>query len=250
MATKKKTEVKVAGVTMELLLEAGAHFGHQVRRWNPKMKKFIWQARGGVHIFDLEKTVDSINKAVEALAQMAADGKKIMLVGTKPQAKVLVREAADKLGLGFVTERWLGGTLTNWSQMKSRLDRLNRLKADKEAGKLNKYVKKERLLLDREMEKLTRFFGGLNNLKGIPDVLVVIDTHKERVAVREAKARGLIVIGIVDSNADPDMVDFPIPMNDDAVGAIKLVVDALVGAVERGKKSQELRIKSQEKESK
>lgn len=238
MATKKaaKEVFSNKGVSMEQLLEAGAHFGHMVRRWNPKMRKFIWQARGGVHIFDLEKTENSIRDAASYLEKMAAEGKRIVFVGTKRQAKDLVREAAIKAGVGHVTERWLGGMLTNWGQMKARIDRLNGLKADRESGRLNKYIKKERLLLDREIEKLERFFGGLSESKSTPDVLFVVDTHKEKVAVREAKNRKIKVVGIVDSNADPDFVDYPIPMNDDAVGAIKLVVDALADAVAVGRK--------------
>lgn len=235
MATKKAKEVEVAGVTMEQLLEVGAHFGHQVRRWNPKMKKFIWQAKGGVHIFDLEKTVNCLNAAEETLTKMAAEGKRIVFVGTKRQAKELVKEAALAVGAGYITERWLGGTITNWTQMKSRLDRLNKLKADRESGKLNVYIKKERVLIDREIDKLERFFGGIANFKSIPEVLVVIDTHKEKVAVAEARARKITIIGITDSNADPELIDYPIPMNDDAVGAVKLVVDALASAYGKGK---------------
>lgn len=236
MATKKVSKKMEMGVTMEQLLEAGAHFGHQVRRWNPRMKKFIWQARGGVHIFDLEKSVEYLNKASEALAKYVGEGKKVLVVGTKPQAKAQVREMAEKLGLGYVSERWLGGTLSNWTQIKSRLDRMNKLKLDREAGKFAKYVKKERLLLDREIDKLSRFFGGLNVMKGLPEVIVIIDTHKEKVAVREAKGKGIKIIGIVDTNSDPEGIDFPIPMNDDSAAAIKIVLDALAMSVEKAKK--------------
>ena len=177
-----------------------------------------------------------MNKASDALAKFVEEGKKVLIVVTKPQAKGQVREMAEKLGLGYVSERWLGGTLSNWTQIKSRLDRMNKLKTDREAGKFAKYVKKERLLLDREIDKLTRFFGGLNVMKGLPEVIVIIDTHKEKVAVREAKGKGIKIIGIVDTNSDPEGIDFPIPMNDDSAAAIKIVLDALAMSVEKAKK--------------
>jgi len=233
MATKKKAVEKK--VSMESLLETGAHFGHMVRRWNPKMEEYIWQAKDGVHIFDLEKTVMAIEAASEFLTKMASQGKRIVIVGTKRQAEETVKEVVAKLpGVGMVTERWLGGTITNWDQMKTRIDRLNKLKSDRESGKLEKYIKKERLLLDREIDKLERFYGGIAGLTAAPEVLIVIDTHKERVAVREANNRGVPVVGIVDSNANPEIITYPIPMNDDAMMAVKLVIEALGLAIDKG----------------
>ncbi len=244
--TKKVlVEKKPEGVMglMEQLLESGAHFGHTVKRWNPKMKRFVWQERGGVHIFDLEKTAKQLELAEQKLREFAAVGKRMVMVGTKRQARDAVLEAAQRIGIARVTERWLGGTITNWGQIKSRLNRLAKLKDDRDTGKLSKYVKKERVLFDKEIEKLERFFGGISSLKDFPEVAIIVDTHKEKVAVREAKARGVFVIGVVDTNADPDLVDLPIPMNDDSIAAIKLVVDRLALAIEEGKKAEKKEIK-------
>jgi small subunit ribosomal protein S2 len=192
-----------------------------------------------VHIFDLEKTVQAVSEAVEFLGKAVGEGKRIVIVGTKRQAKEVVRAVGSGLNVGIVTERWLGGTITNWNQIKSRIDRLAKLKSDKLSGKLDRYTKKERLLLDREIEKLERFYGGLAKLSGAPEVLVVIDTHKERVAVREARNRKITVIGVVDSNANPDLIDYPIPMNDDSAGAIEMVIGALGEAIAKGNKGVE-----------
>lgn len=244
MASKKQTEEKK--VTMEALLEAGAHFGHQVRRWNPKMERFIWQAKDGVHIFDLEKTVKAVEEASEFLVKAVSEGKRIVLVGTKRQAKEIIKKVGGDLGVGVVSERWLGGTITNWNQIKSRIDRLVKLKSDKLSGKLDRYTKKERLLFDREVEKLERFYGGLIHLVGAPEVLVVVDINKERVAVREARKGNVKVVGVVDSNTNPDLIDYPIPMNDDSVGAIEMVIGALGTAIEKGNKGVE-KIEKKEK---
>jgi len=229
-----KKSIKPVKVTVEALFEAGAHFGHVAKRWNPKMEKYLYGKRGGTHIFDLEKTVEKLEEAKEALTRLASEGKRIALVGTKRQAKAMVIEEAVRAGIPYVSERWLGGTVTNWVQFKSRVDRMKRLEADREAGKYAGHTKKERLLIDREIAKLRRLFGGLAELTAAPEVLVITDAKKERTAVREATRKGLIVVGIVDSNIDPDLITYPIPMNDDSVSAMGLVVRDLVKAIEAG----------------
>lgn len=246
MATKKtessktqklensKTQSK-GRVTAEELFEAGAHFGHTVKRWNPKMKKFIWGKKAGVHIFDLEKTVTKIDEACEALEKLAAEGKNIVLVGTKRQAKEVVQAVAKEIKVGYVTERWLGGIITNWKQVKSRIDKMIDLTKKREAGELKKYTKKEQILFDRQISRLEKFLGGLADLKIAPEVLMIVDTHKERSAVREAKNKSLPIIGLVDSNGNPDPIKHVVPMNDDATKAIEIVVKLFGQAITAGK---------------
>lgn len=230
MATKKaavetaNVPVNKFSISAEALFEEGAHFGHMVKRWNPKMKKFIWGKKSGVHIFDLEKTVAQIDKAAEALKKFAEEGKRIAFVGSKRQAKEVIKEVALANKLAFVSERWLGGTISNWKQVKSRIDRLADLKRRRETGDLKKYTKREQVLFDREIAKLEKFFGGLSVLTAAPEVLVVVDSHKERSAVREAKGRGVKIVAIVDSNGNPDPIDYVIPMNDDSAKAIEMVI--------------------------
>lgn len=245
-ATKKS---KVVKITPEILFEAGAHFGHVAKRWNPKMEKFLYGKKGGVHIFDLEKTMEELENAGKVLNKMASEGKKIVLVGTKRQSREMVKEEAIRIGVGYVTERWLGGTITNWEQIKSRINRLNKLKKGRDTGEFSGYTKKERLLIDREIAKLERFFGGLADLGGIPDVVVIFDAKKDKIAAREAKSRGIEVVGLLDSNANPDLVDYPIPMNDDATTAVELVIKYLVQEIEKGKKkgSKASTVKNEEK---
>ncbi len=248
MATKKKSvAVKVNKaapkvqkldfkVSLEDLLEAGSHFGHQVRRWNPKMDEFIWTDRDGVHVFDLAKTAKKLEEACEFLYNAAKENKRIVMVGTKRQAQTIVKEEAVKAGVPYLVERWLGGIITNWGQIKNRINRLATLKDKKEKGELSKYTKKEQLLFDREIARLERFFGGISSLDERPEIIVVVDTHKEKVAVREAVSKGLVVVGITDSNANPDLVDYPIPANDDAIKSIELIVKAVANAISEGKK--------------
>jgi small subunit ribosomal protein S2 len=237
MATKKKsTEVVMkARVTAEELFEAGAHFGHTAKRWNPKMGKYIWGKKAGIHIFDLEKTVNKVEEACEALAKLVSEEKRIVLVGTKRQAKEVVARVAKENKVAYVSERWLGGIVTNWKQVKTRIDKLVDLKKKREAGELKKYTKKEQILFDREISRLEKFLGGLVGLTAAPEVLLIVDTHKERSAVREANNRGLTVIGVVDTNGNPDKIGHVIPMNDDATKAIELVVVALGKAIAEGK---------------
>ncbi len=237
MATKTKIAevVTKTRVSAEELFEAGAHFGHTVKRWNPKMGKYIWGKKAGIHIFDLEKTVTKIEQACEALAKLVSEGKRIALVGTKRQAKEVVMRVAGENKVAYVGERWLGGIVTNWKQVKTRIDKLVDLKKKREAGELKKYTKKEQILFDREIARLEKFLGGLVGLSAAPEVLVIVDTHKERSAVREAKNRGLTIIGIVDTNGNPDGIDYVIPMNDDATKAVEMVVVALGRAIAEGK---------------
>jgi small subunit ribosomal protein S2 len=222
-------------VTLDQLLEAGSHFGHQSRRWNPAMKRFIYGEKDGVHVFDLIKSKECLDKAHDFLKQLAAEDKVILFLGTKRQAADMVKQAAVKLGMPYVTVRWLGGTLTNFDQMRKSVNRLVDLKDKREKGELKKYTKKEQLLIDREIGKLEKFFGGVINLTRLPDCLFVIDTHREDVAVREAVRMEVPVVGITDTNADPDLVDYPIPVNDDAAQSIGLVVNTIEDAIASAK---------------
>ena len=232
----KKTPKKVEySVDLNELLESGAHFGHQVRRWNPAMAEYIYVKKDGVHIFDLTITGKKIVEAMNFVRDWVASGKDIVFVGTKRQAQAIVREEAIKVGAPLVSHRWLGGTLTNWSEMKKRIKKLNDLKDKKERGVFDEYTKKEQVILDREISRLERFFGGLTTLKNGPQALFVVDTHRERVSVLEAKKMGVPVVGLVDSNGDPDLVDHIIPLNDDSVRTIKIVVEKISQAYADGK---------------
>ncbi|MCR9221910.1 MAG: 30S ribosomal protein S2 [Alphaproteobacteria bacterium] len=216
--------------TMRQLLEAGVHFGHTTRRWNPKMKPFIFGERNGVHIIDLEQTVPMLTRALEAVRDIAAAGGRVLFVGTKRQAQPIIRENAIKSGQYFVNHRWLGGMLTNWrtiSHSIKRLKELEELLGKDETG----LTKKERLNLDRERDKLERALGGIKEMGAVPDILFIVDTNKESIAIQEAKKLGIPVCAVVDSNSDPDGVDYPIPGNDDAMRAINLYCDLIAGAV-------------------
>lgn len=221
-------------VKLKDLLEAGAHFGHQSSRWNPKMKPYLYTVRDGVHVFDLAKTKEGLETAAEFVKKSVSEGGKIIFVGTKRQAKAIVEEEAKKAGVPWVSERWLGGTITNWEEIKKRIKRLLEMKEKREKGEYKKYTKKEQILIDREIARLEKFFGGLVDLKTVPEMIFVVDTRKEVTAVREARQKEVAVVGVVDSNSDPDLVDYIIPGNDDAVGAIKLVVSTIGEAVKEG----------------
>ncbi len=230
---------KVGGeVTAEDLFEAGAHFGHVVKKWNPKMKKYLWGSMNGIHIFDLEKTISGLTEACKTLTHLASTGKRIVMVGTKRQAKQMVEDEAKRIGVPFITQRWMGGLITNWKQVKQTIDRLNKLKKDKEDGSLKKYTKKEQVLFDKEIIKLERVVGGISTLKEAPEVVVVIDTHKERLVVREASSKNVTIVGLVDSNANPDSVNYVIPMNDDSAKGLEIVIAALGKAIENGLKAK------------
>lgn len=233
-------------ITLEELLEAGCHFGHQVRRWNPKMAPYIYGTRDRVHIFDLAKTKEGLLVAAEAARKVMQGGGVILFVGTKRQAKDIVLEAATKVGMPRVTGRWLGGTLTNFDQIKRSTERLLEMKKAREAGEYKAYTKHERLLLDRKIDELERKFGGLVGLVKLPDALFIVDTHEEEKTVLEAIRMDVPVIGVVDTNSDPSLVDYPIPANDDAVKSVALVVEFITKAVEEGLKTRD---KAQKKNS-
>lgn len=217
------------------LLEAGAHFGHQARRWNPRMAPYIYSTRDNVHVFDLTVTANQLNQACDMITEAVAKGQTVVMIGTKRQAKAIVREEATKVGAPFIAERWLGGTLTNWEEISKRLRKLEKMTQALESGEYDGYTKKERVLIKREIDRLERFLGGLKGMKKIPDMLFVVDSVKEKVAVSEAKTKGVKVISVVDSNGDPDMVDHVIPANDDAVRAIKYIVSRVAQAYAEGK---------------
>lgn len=222
-------------ISLEKLLETGAYFGHQTRRWNPKMTEYVYAVRDGVHIFDLIKTKQAIAEALEALKDASKTQKTILFVGPKKQSREAIREVATVTGYPFVNQRWLGGTLTNFDQIKSSVEQLETLKKDLESGEYKDYTKKERLLIERRIEKLEKFVGGLSNLKEIPDLIFIVDTHRERGAVIEAQKLGIPIVGIVDTNADPTEIDYPIPMNDDATAAISYVLELVKESVLEGK---------------
>jgi len=221
-------------VPLKDLLEAGCHFGHQAKRWNPKMSPYLYTIRDGVHIFDLAQTSKLLADACKAGKQLVAEGGTIVFVGTKRQSQAIVKEEAQKVGAGFITTRWLGGLVSNWSQIDKSIGKLIDMRQKKEAGEYKKYTKKENLLLDREIARLDRFFGGLIGLKKIPDALFIVDSHRELTAIREARPAGVKIFAITDSNADPVVVDYPIPANDDAVRSITLIVSTFAKAVAQG----------------
>lgn len=214
-------------VTLEQLLAAGCHFGHQSRRWNPTMAKYIYTTRDNVHIFDLAQTLDGLNKGVEFLKGIKAQGGQILFVGTKRQAKAIVKQTAIDLHSPYVVERWLGGMLTNFGQVQKSVRKLRDLTAQRTSGELKKYTKYEQLQIDREIDRLNHLFGGLLEMEKLPAALFVVDTHQEEVAVREARRMGIPVVGMVDTNAEPELVDYVIPTNDDAVAAIELIVNTV-----------------------
>ena len=224
-------------VSLKTLLEVGAHFGHQARRWNPKMTPYLYGVQEGVHVFDLLKTKSALEEALEAIKKAASEGKVILLLGSKKQAKDKIIEIGEETGVPYVSERWLGGTITNFEMIKKSLTKLSEMKTKMAAGEYNIYTKKERLLLEREIARLERFFGGMASLTKTPDMLVVVDTHKEIGAVKEARKAKITVVGIVDSNADPAAVDYPIPMNDDASKALDYVLGLVKEAILEGRNS-------------
>lgn len=225
-------------VSAEELLERGAHFGHQSKRWNPKMGQYLYGEEGGVHVFDLIKTKKLLEEALEFLKSAAKEKKSILFVGCKKQAQDKTREVAETTGSSYFTERWLGGTLTNFDQIKKSIKKLADMKEKMTNGEYNSFTKKERLLIDREIARLERYFGGISELEKVPDILVVIDTHKEESAIREANSKSIKIVGIVDSNADPEAITYPIPMNDDASKAVEYVLDLMKDAILEGKKSK------------
>jgi small subunit ribosomal protein S2 len=225
----------VAEVTMKQLLEAGVHFGHQTRRWNPKMRPYIYGERNGIHIIDLRQTVSQVAKAIEFVKQIAIDGGSVLFVGTKKQAQAAVAEAALRSGQPYVNYRWLGGMLTNFQTIQKRVFYMKELQRLEETGEMNERPKKERLRLRRELEKLERNLGGVSSMSRLPNAVFVVDVNTEATAVKEADRLGIPVIALVDSNSDPDPVDFVVPGNDDAIRAADLIAGALADAISEGK---------------
>ncbi len=235
----------MAQVTMKEMLDAGVHFGHQTSRWNPKMKPFVYTARGGIHIIDLQKTVVRANQAADFVKEIAAEGGAMILVGTKKQAIEPIQEAARRSGQYFVTKRWLGGMLTNFQTIKASIDRLRKIDAMKEKGDYNLLTKKERAGLDHEATRLTEYLEGIKDMKALPKVMFVVDLPKEHIAVLEAKKLGIKIVAIADTNSDPDTVDYPIPGNDDAIRSIKLFTNLIADSFIEGAKIWEQKMRTQ-----
>lgn len=221
----------MALVTMKELLEAGVHFGHQTRRWNPKMKPFIYHERNGIYIIDLHATLRLVETAAEFVRSKAAEGGTVLFVCTKRQGQESVQEAAEKCGMPYVTQRWLGGMLTNWQTMRSRIAYLQELTDAKERGEWSRLTKKEALRLDREREKLEASLGGIKHMNGAPDVVFIVDTKREETAVAEAEKLGIPIVAVIDTNCDPEPIDYPIPGNDDAIRAIRLFANIVAESV-------------------
>jgi len=226
-------------ITMKELLEAGVHFGHQTRRWNPKMKEYIFGERNGIHIIDLQKTLKMFRDASRFVSELTAQGRSILFVGTKRQAQEAVAEEANRCGMFYVNHRWLGGTLTNWATLQKSIKRLKALKAMVEDGRMDQLSKKEAARLKREMDHLHQNLGGMENMTTLPDAMFVIDSNAEEIAVREARRMGVPVVSIVDTNCNPEVVDWIIPGNDDALRAIRLFTSKISDAVIEGKQSLE-----------
>ena len=224
----------MAVVAMKQLLEAGVHFGHQTRRWDPKMSEYIFQARNGIHIIDLQKTSKKIDEAYDFMKSQAEEGKKVLFVGTKKQAQECMKEAAEKSGMYYVNQRWLGGMLTNFGTIRKRVERLNELETMQEDGTFDVLPKKEVILLKKEMDKLQKNLGGIKDMTEIPGVLFVVDPKKERIAILEARKLNIPVVGLVDTNCNPEDVDYAIPGNDDAIRAVKLIADVMANAIIEG----------------
>jgi len=236
----------MAVINMKQLLEAGVHFGHQTRRWNPKMKPYIFGARNGIHIIDLQKTVRLIRIAYDFIVRTVADGYPLLFVGTKKQGHESVVEESERCGMFHVVNRWLGGTLTNFQTIKKSIARLKELEQMKEDGSINRYTKKEILKMDKELFKLERNLGGIKNMDELPGAVFVVDPKREKIAVREAKKLGIPVIAIADSNCDPDEIDFIIPGNDDAIRAIRLICSKVADAAIEGHALAEQRLREED----
>nr|WP_320010055.1 30S ribosomal protein S2 [uncultured Desulfobulbus sp.] len=225
----------MAAVNMRQMLEAGLHFGHQTRRWNPKMKPYIYGPRNGIYIVNLDVTMKLFRKAYAALADIVADGGSVLFVCTKRQGQAIIKEEAERCGMYFVNHRWLGGMLTNFQTIKHSVDRLKKIEAMQDDGSINRFPKKEILMMEKERVKLDRNIGGIKNMRTLPDVLFVVDPRNEDIAIGEAVKLGIPVIALTDTNCDPDGIDYIIPGNDDAIRAIKLITSTMAGAVLEGK---------------
>jgi small subunit ribosomal protein S2 len=233
--------------SMRQLLEAGVHFGHQTRRWNPKMKPYIYGERNGIYIIDLEQTTRALDRACDFIRQAASEKKNIVFVGTKKQAAEIVEEEAKRCGCFYVNRRWLGGMLTNFETIRLRINRLKELEEMRDSGEFYRRPKKELAVLNRELTKLEKSLGGIKNMRGKPDILFIIDQKREINAVNEAKKVGVVTVGIVDTNCDPDGIDYVIPGNDDAIRAIKLITSKIADAILEGKQGQPYQTVEEEK---
>ena len=227
-------------VALKQLLEAGVHFGHQTRRWDPRMAEYIYQARNGIHIIDLQKTSKKLDEAYDFVKEASAEGKNILFVGTKKQAQECVKEAAEKSGMFYVNQRWLGGTLTNFQTIRKRINRLTELENMENDGTFEVLPKKEVVLLNKEKAKLEKNLGGIKEMTQLPDMLFVIDPKKEHIAILEARKLNIPIVGLVDTNCDPNDVDYVIPGNDDAIRAVKLIADTIANAVIEGRQGESL----------
>ena len=237
---KQKEETQMAVISMKQLLEAGVHFGHQTRRWNPKMAQYIFTERNGIYIIDLQKTVRKIDEAYMFVRDLALEGKSILFVGTKKQAQESIEAEAKRCGMYFVNNRWLGGTLTNFRTIQTRIKKLNEIDKMEKDGQFDVLPKKEVIKLCAEREKLLKNLGGIREMKKLPGALFVVDPRKERIAVQEARILGIPIVAIVDTNCDPDEIDYVIPGNDDAIRAVKLIAGKLADAVLEGKQGEQI----------
>jgi small subunit ribosomal protein S2 len=240
----KKGEQKMAVVSMKQLLEAGVHFGHQTRRWNPKMAEYIYCERNGIYIIDLQKTVKKLEEACSFVRDLAANGQTILFVGTKKQATDAVKEEASRVGMYYVNARWLGGMLTNFKTMRTRIDRLAQLRRMQEDGTFDMLPKKEVIKLTNEIAKLEKYLGGVKEMKKLPGALFIIDPRKERNAIAEARKLHIPIVAIVDTNCDPDEVDYVIPGNDDAIRAIRLISSTMANAVQEGRQGADAEVEA------
>ncbi len=230
----------MAVVSMKALLEAGVHFGHQTRRWNPKMAPYIYTERNGIYIIDLQKTVKKIEEAYSFIRELAANGENVLFVGTKKQAQDAIKEEAERVDQYFVNARWLGGMMTNFKTMRTRIDRLAQLRKMQEDGTFAMLPKKEVIKLEGEIEKLEKYLGGVKSMKKLPGALFIVDPRKERNAIAEARKLNIPIVAIVDTNCDPDEIDYVIPGNDDAIRAIRLIVATMANAVQEGRQGESL----------
>ncbi|MBQ9414593.1 MAG: 30S ribosomal protein S2 [Clostridia bacterium] len=239
----------MAVVSMKQLLEAGVHFGHQTRRWNPKMAPYIFTERNGIYIIDLQKTVRKLEEAYMFVRELSANGQNVLFVGTKKQAQDSVREEAERAGAYYVNARWLGGMMTNFRTIRGRIARLEQLKTMAEDGTFDLLPKKEVVKYTREIEKLEKFLGGIKDMKKLPGALFIVDPRKEKIAVAEAKKLGIPIVAIVDTNCDPDDVDYVIPGNDDAIRAVKLITGAIASAIIEGRQGEDAAEEAQAEEA-
>ena len=238
----------MAVVAMKQLLEAGVHFGHQTRRWDPKMAEYIFQARNGIHIIDLQKTSKKLDEAYAFIKEQAEEGKDILFVGTKKQAQECVKEAALKCNMFYVDQRWLGGMLTNYKTIQKRVERLKKLEEMSTDGTFDLLPKKEVINLKKEMEKLEKNLGGIKEMKKLPGAIFIVDPKKERIAILEARKLNIPVVGLIDTNCNPEDVDYPIPGNDDAIRAVKLIADVMANAVIEGRQGEAMDVAAPETE--